>query len=171
MEAPKPAQRKGVSGKPRRHYSNFLLTVNTNYRPRDDTDAATVATELDVAANRFLQLGPILECLERTATQRSVTRPIEEDIIKVEVPTASIELGTNTRGQRIHLHAYIKIVHKTVLTMNAKAVQAWFREALADDQRIKNVYVNVRWIPATDEMTRDYIEKHSISILGAAAAK
>lgn len=155
-----PASRITKSGKERRHYSNFLLTVNTNYRPRDQTDAETVATELEVAANRFLQLQPILECLERAATQRNVTRPLEDDIIRVEVLTATIELGTNARGQRVHLHAYIKVVHRTVLTMNARAVQDWFREALSDDPRIKNIYVNVRWVPATEEMTRDYIEKN-----------
>lgn len=164
-----PAARKDKAGNERRHYSNWLITVNTNYRPKDDTDAEAVATELEVAANRFLQLGPIIECLERAHSQAHVTTPLEHDIIRIEVPTASIELGTNTRGQRVHLHAYIKVVHRTNLQLNQKDIQQFFREALVDDPRIKNVYVNVRWVPATDEITRDYIEKHSMRIITAQA--
>ena len=68
--------------------------------------------------------------------------------------------GADKRGQRVHLHALIKLVHHTVLRLSVPVIKAFFSERLmALDGRIHGVYCNVRWIPATEEMTLAYIRK------------
>jgi hypothetical protein len=148
--------------KDRDHYSNFLLTVNTNYRPRDDTEAEVIATKLHVASNEFLQLEPIMSAVKFVGAAAKTGTPA--DILRVEVTSAAIELGTDTRGQRVHLHAFIKFKHRTMMQLDGKVIQAWFNHALEDDKRIKNCYVNVRWVPASDEMVQAYIAKHQRTV-------
>lgn len=157
-----------TSGAPKKKkFSNFLVTINSNYRPRDDTDARATAEELKSAAEKFFTLEPILECV-------SVRGPpgvsVADNIVRVEVVTWSIELGGNTRGQRLHVHAMLKFVHTTWLQLKPEAIKAWWVKELEDDVRIKNIYVNIRWVPATEELLKAYIEKQQ-SVGAVAAAR
>ena len=162
MEAPSnPAL--GADGKPlRQHYSNFLVTINTNYRPRTDAEANEIAHVLWQVADEFFQLEPILDAC--TFPSGGGVQLID----KVSVADWSIELGTDKRGQRVHSHALIKLVHHTVLRLSVPVIKAFFSERLmALDGRIHGVYCNVRWIPATEEMTLAYIRKGGNARYGA----
>lgn len=161
MDAPAPAKAT------RKKFSNFLLTINSNYRPRDDTDAQTTAAQLKLAAERFFQLDPILECV----SVRGEGHTVADNITRVEVVTWSIELGTSTRGQRLHIHALLKFVHSTWLQLDREAIATWWRNELSDDVRIKNIYVNIRWVPATEELLKAYIEKQQSGGSAADAAR
>lgn len=135
-------------------YSNYLLTINTNIRPVSDEHAQALAAKLRELGQKFFTLNTILDMVDVYGQGTS-----HDDISRVEVVSWSIELGTNTRGQRMHLHAFLKFQHSTVIKINPGSVKEWWFDHLKDDTPCKNVYVNIRWLPATDEMARAYVEK------------
>lgn len=138
----------------KKRYSNYLVTINTNIRPTSDAEAEQITEVLKEVGTEFFTLDNILECLELKGRNASV-----DQISRIEVSSWSVELGQNTRGQRLHIHAFIKIEHNTVIKIDAGAVRDWWVKALCDVSRCKNVYVNIRWMPATEELAKEYVEK------------
>lgn len=134
------------------------MTLNTNYRPSDTAEAIQIGQELQAIGRRFFTLDEIERVLEfRYGDPSRLIRYID----KIEIPRWSIELGTTSKGQRVHLHALIKITHHTYVQLNSRATQEFFNQAFAEipDPRIKNTYANFRWLPATEEMALSYIGK------------
>ena len=140
------------------HYSNFFLTVNTNFRPHDKAEAMSVGRELQALGAQFFTLDTIEDMIKFKYGEKSA---MLRHVQKISVPSWSIELGTSSKGQRVHLHAFIKIVHHTWLMLSAGNIQAWFNAGFErlGDTRIKGVYANVRWIPASEEMAIAYTVK------------
>lgn len=136
-----------------RYYSNFILTINPNVRPVDDDDARQVGELLRQVGARFFTLENILAAMKFRNGGSS------DGVSRVEVVSWSVELGTNTRGQRVHIHAYIKVEHTNWMQFDQTTIQHWFMDELASYQRVKNVFVNIRWVPATDELIKAYVEK------------
>ena len=143
------------------HYTNIFMTLNTNFRPTDTAEAMQIGAELQAIGRRFFTLDEIEKVLRfRYGDPERLIRYID----KIEIPRWSIELGTTAKGQRVHLHALIKIVHHTYVQLDSRATQEFFNEGFAaiPDARIKNCYAHFRWLPATEEMALAYIGKQQV---------
>lgn len=135
------------------YYSNFIITINTNVRPVDDADAQSFGELVRQVGDRFFTLDNILAAMKFKESGST------KEISRVEVSSWSVELGTNTRGQRVHIHAYVKVEHTCWMQFDQEAIQRWFNNEFASYQRVKNVFVNIRWVPATDELVKAYVSK------------
>jgi hypothetical protein len=148
------------------HYSNFFLTVNTNVRPNDKAEALAVGGQLQAVGKQFFTLDVIEDMLRFKYGDKATQLRLVD---RISVPSWSIELGRTNRGQRVHLHAFIKIVHHTWLVLDRPSIQQWFNEhlqALPDGEIYRGCYVNIRWIPASEEMALAYIVKQQRSNKG-----
>ncbi len=135
-------------------YSNFLLTINTNYKPEFQSDLAEVAEQLETA---------LYGLFTHENLRKIVSFPRGGDYsqlhdINVEF---SREVGKHAQGGRVHAHAIIKIQHNSYIRLDPKAIQKIMVEQI-DDTRVKNVYVNVKAFRG-EQYVRDYINKDSES--------
>lgn len=81
------------------HYSWFLVTINTNYRPKTRADAVAVGQELFNAFRTLLTpegFQAIIVVKKKGDTYDKVDH--------IEVPDWATELGKDPRGKRVHLH-------------------------------------------------------------------
>jgi len=58
-------------------------------------------------------------------------------------------------NKQVHLHGLIKVRHRTKLQLDLQKIHAFFTEAL----RLKNIYVNVKYVPDNDISLTKYMRK------------
>jgi hypothetical protein len=134
----------------RTHYSNFLVTINTNYRPQYQDDLADVAQNLE---NAMYQLFTH-ENLKKVLSFKYGGDYSQVEDIDVEFGR---EVGTHSKGGRLHSHSIVRIKHYTHLRLIPGEISRIIKEQM-NDQRVKNVYVNVKWFQG-EQFLEDYIEK------------
>lgn len=136
------------------HYSRFLVTVNTNYRPVDMADAREVGDKLLAAFRTMLTEEGFRKIIRIIARNGDFS-----DIVKIQVPDWAVELGKDPRGQRVHLHAYIKIEHYTIIQLSPKEIKDWIKSRIEDD-RVKCLKIDIQFVKANEELVKRYIGKH-----------
>lgn len=156
---PDPTQ-KGVSAQT--HYSNFFLTINTNYRPPTKVQAVVYSKILYELMPRFFTKPVLAKCIRAQPGTK---------ISSVQVVDWGVELGTHPQGQRLHTHAFIKFVHNGSMQLDIPSIQRellalWPSEFESDQFRAfpapKSIAVHVKWIPAREEMLARYIHKQKM---------
>jgi hypothetical protein len=128
--------------------------VNTNYRPPNNEAGQLVADKLYEAADQFLTPDGISAAIKLISAYATMA-----DIKSVDVAQWAVEVGTHVQGQRVHLHAFIKIKHSAVIQLNVADIKQFFEQRMVGVAGIRSCAVHVRWIPATDELTKAYINK------------
>lgn len=137
----------------KKRYSQFFLTVNTNYRPKNDAESQEVGYELRDAM-RGLRTEANLEKIFRTDSGSVQSKVSEMDIESV------IEIGQHPKGQRIHGHATFDTTHTGDLKMNFGEIKRIILEEMNDD-RVKGLYINVRMMKH-DKYIKDYLRKKTL---------
>lgn len=116
--------------------SVFLITVSTNKRPKDLSDAHNRAAFLEsVLLDVFSEdnLESYLMVLEGATI---------DDIDDIDV-VISPELGQG-RGGAIHAHVIVDIKHHTKVRMDLDTIRATLQEHLIGVQGIKNIHVDLQ---------------------------
>jgi len=150
-----------IKGTKEDHFSNLLLTLNTNWRPKTKEEARQQAQWLYAALRLFLTPRFLAPCVKLRGNTR---------IKALKISQWGVELGTQAKGQRIHAHSFLKFTHSGSMQLDPIKIKeqltlAW-REANPGVEPPKNFYVNVKWVPATDEMLRRYIAKQALKTMG-----
>lgn len=109
--------------------SNFLVTMNTNVR---FTDASTGVEEWTTDLYRMGE--HLFGDADRTG--QYVTFPKggvwdDQHIISVHA-IMKVEIGHNTMGQRLHLHASVKIRHRSFIQLDIPKIQIAGNDFLSD---------------------------------------
>lgn len=166
---------------PKTRFSNFFVTINTNFRPRNSAEATQVGHELFAAFRTMLT--PVGFRYITVIMNKDHT--FDNNILEFDVPYWATELGKDPRGARVHLHAFIKVTHTSFIRLSPNRIKHWVRPpsehdknpemaavgaelrkersaeslALADDPRIKCLKLDIKHVPATEEMIQRYIKK------------
>lgn len=101
------------SGGPKRKFSNFLLTINTNKRPRTQEEAKPLIDKLRETMQYMLSA----EGLKRI-TRFLLPAEFNKDYIASVKSQFNLEIGETKHGKRVHSHAIIQYVHTTRLHLN-----------------------------------------------------
>lgn len=139
------------------HYSNFMFTGNTNWRPKSKDQAKQQAQWVYTVLRVFLTPRYISPAVRLAGSTR---------VKGLKITGWGVELGTNTKGQRIHFHAFLKFVHTGSMQLDVPMLKQQFlaawNEALPTVTPPSNPYMNVKWYAATEELLKRYIYKQSM---------
>lgn len=136
--------------------SNFFITVNTNYVPRNDADAQRVADDLSDAIERVFsnprRWQPIF--VFRDGAPRDFSK-----FLDIEVDWRP-EVAPKTGA--VHAHILVEVKHKVEkpgLHLSREAIKKAIREASTEPEiRDKNLYVNIKGFSSRRSL-REYITK------------
>ena len=118
------------------HYSNFLVTLNTNVSmPKEDPDKDDRVEKLYKAADSIFsdtdQVGHLVEFLTKIPYNapegqgRLVNKGAWDDAHVRSVNSRSkVEISKNRTGNRLHLHIAVTIKHKDYIRLIPEAVKS-----------------------------------------------
>lgn len=131
--------------------SAYLITINTNQRPKE-ADMEDYANEfkghidnLFGKKNNYKEEFGLVDYFDGDGSNKL-------DNIKVK---SVIELGETPTSGRIHAHVILKIHHRTkIRKINKKAIYQYF-----EDKMNIQTHVNVKFVPANLATAKLYVEK------------
>jgi len=123
--------------------STFLITVNSNSQ-----DLISKVQMREVAERFFNQIENHFRFLNHKHPETNNVSYVDS----IDIETA-VEKGK--KQERVHLHRLIKVRHRTKLQLDLQKIHAFFTEAL----RLKNIYVNVKYVPDNDISLTKYMRK------------
>jgi hypothetical protein len=136
-------------------YSNFFLTISTNYRPKDPSDFQRVANALSNCLEEMLDqdnLGYFVKFL----FPYSHHEWNEENIIEVTSHT-NIEEGHHKNGKRVGSHSLIQITHRSKIHLDTHEIKKYVDFCLRPD--VKGSYVHVAMAGDGFKNLLNYIRK------------
>lgn len=137
---------------PKTKHSDFLITINTNYRPKLTPDSKDVGKVLSKAINKLNTHENLTKIITLDGTDTYAA-----SIKKIKAQFA-VEIGQNPKGRRIHAHLILQVDHTSRIQINIPVLREVV-DGLLDDPRIKKpVYVNVKYTPS-GRSVEDYIKK------------
>lgn len=135
------------------HQSNFLVTINTNVKPMSPEHEEELSQDLFNAFESALDM----EVFEDFITFRRANEGMDR-VEQIEIPDWATEVGEDPQGSRVHLHALIKIRHRTKIHLNREAIKSYILEQLKS-KGVKNIYVNIQFLPDNELAVKQYIHK------------
>lgn len=140
---------KHAVGKNRIHFSNFLVTFNTNARiPRETVEAYT--EPLYQAADALFAVPDNIGHFIQFHDLAGAWTP--QWILNVKT-LSRVEIGHMSRGSRLHLHVALKIKHRTMLNLNIpelyRSINAEL-ERLGYPYKIEHIHVSAHRPTAED---------------------
>jgi len=148
------AQRaRNTPGGKRIHYSDFFLTINTNIRPTSPAQATFLGKVMEVTMSHMFQ---------EDAFKPAVKVTPGTHILDANIGPWSVELGPDQ--QRVHAHAFMKFEHDGVMQLSPEGLRSVFLSLWPKDPNIpplKNVYVDIKWVKATDKLIAAYLSKQN----------
>jgi len=123
--------------------SAFFLTVNSNSQ-----DLICKAQMREVAEQFFNQIENHFRFLNHKF-------PETNNVSYVVLIDIKIAVEKGKKQERVHLHGLIKVRHRTKLQLDLQNIHAFFTEAL----RLKNIYVNVKYVPDNNISLTKYMRK------------
>lgn len=133
----------------KQHYSNFLLTVNSNFRPSSREEALEMRDRLRTGMKALCTeqgMRSSIKFLNGGNYYDNILEPIDVEF--------AAELGEDPKGSRIHVHALMKLVHNDKVQLNREAIKS----VVGSASGIPSLYVNAKWVPS-ERTVQDYIKK------------
>lgn len=134
----------------RLHYSNFLITMNTNQTPSNEEEARHNA---EVLENLGKDLFSSPNQIEKMVKFKVPTGRWDPSVIRRIRLVRRVEMGEKFR--RIHLHVSLKLVHTSMLQLDIDFIQNAANELLSGTG-LKIAYTHVSIHKTSPE---DYINK------------
>ncbi len=144
----------------KKQFSDFFITINTNYRPKTNEESFSMGAKLRTVVQKLFQ-DP--EALRSVLDERT-----DFDRIENVDSNFSIEIGRDPRGRRVHTHIQATITHTTKVFFDKAAVKA-FVMANIDDARVKGVLVGIRGQRNANLTRKQYLAKDAKAPEAAAA--
>jgi hypothetical protein len=140
-------------------YSNYLITISTNYRPKSEGDYYDMAARLE----ELLHVAFNYQSMDRYVFDFIGDHKDDEwktpYIVQAEA-NWGVELGRNSKGGRIHAHIIVEVAHKSKIWVNIQKLKDFFDEQLKP--RVKGCRVHVKMIPADMQKALAYARKEQI---------
>lgn len=154
IRAPKDAAASASAKSREEKASRFLMTVNTNYKPKSVSDGADLMRKLRDVLNQLLsseaELAKIVKWLEGP-------RDFGETVTEVKSHFA-LEVGHHPQGSRVHAHALLSFKHTSKMHIDIPEARRWFN-AHMKDERVKRFYVHVKAVSTGNFDVKKYIKK------------
>lgn len=141
-------------------HSGFLITINTNYNPKQNEGNATECAEKLRSA--VYDLLHDTDKLEKIIKFLIPGHTFSREYIKKVQGEFVIERGRHSKGSRIHAHATLHIDHYSKIHLDIPKIKEVLLPYFADGCTcdIKNLYINVRAI-RNDLGLRNYLRKEN----------
>jgi len=123
--------------------STFFLTASSNSQ-----DLISEAQMREVAEQFFNQIENHFRFLNCKFTETNNVSYVD----LIDIKTA-VEKGK--KQEQVHLHGFIKVRHRTKLQLDLQKIHAFFTKEL----RLKNIYVNVKYVPDNNISLTKYMRK------------
>ena len=136
------------------HYSNFFLTINTNIHPGSSAEATYLGYVCHTAAQDFWQKQNFLQVINK--------KDPDTKLLKVDIGPWGVELSPTQ--QRVHVHAFVKIVHDGIVQLDIPEIQKVFLSLWPKSSLVPlgSVAVHVKWVSAQAEMLARYVSKQAV---------
>lgn len=133
-------------------YSNFLVTINTNYRPVDDADALDKRDRLR-AKMRYL--------LSSAGMEKIIAFPKGEGNYRDNVTTVQNDFAVEMGEERllIHSHALIRITHNSYIRLDREAIRQIVGQDLIRDGEFRNCHIDIKSVKSHMYL-EDYLKKN-----------
>lgn len=144
----------------KRKNSNFLLTWNTNYRPKNREEIESLADGLVDKIDAFFadHLKECVQCVDKNGSLHPITdSEWSSGIYHVRV-TSHPEVGSNFKyGARFHIHSEVYFLHSLKLRMDPKLLKDLFNKSLEGTNlpQIKYLNIQIGKISAEDYLMKD----------------
>lgn len=122
--------------------SSFFLTCNSQSR-----DLISEALMKEVAQRFFEKIEDYLRFLDKDPRRNNNSYIDDVDI------QSAVETGK--KEKRVHLHALIRIEHRTKLQLDLRKITSYFEREL----RLKSVYLHVDFVPDNSISLLKYLRK------------
>jgi hypothetical protein len=131
-------------------FSNFLVTINPNYRPNTDIEALGMRDRLREAVTPLFTHEGYKQIIQFPRGGGSY----ETSISNID-SSFSLELGKDNRGSRNHAHAVIKVVHNSYIKLDPRKIG----DIVGQNLGVEKVYVNVKALSTATQYAEQYINK------------
>jgi hypothetical protein len=144
---------------PLKRESKYLITISTNRRPFNATEAVQMKTDLADALHRVFH--------DEDALSQFIffNKPLHNmnniDKINTKIGT---EVGTGKRGQRVHAHVVFHIKHHSNISLKIPESVRIMRNLFLSTPELQkynlpNLYINIRLMRNEAAATARYISK------------
>lgn len=134
-------------------HSGFLITVNTNFRPRSNDESWAMGYRLENAMRSMLTH----QGLSKIITFQGEGHSYSDRYVKDVKAQFAVEVGHQAKGTRIHSHTLLHIAHMSHIRLSIPAIKQHVISSI-NDPRIKSVYVNIRMV-RNDRNLEEYLKK------------
>lgn len=149
--------------------SNFLITINTNYRPYEDSEnyqevSRRLANFVDglFTGGDPERVKSVLRFLPPYASDAN--SPFWTYIERARVLASGIEVGNDPRGQRVHAHIQWQVTHRTKIHIDRVALRDMAQAAI-NHPLVKGMFVHVR-AEGDPQNAIDYVNKNQVAAAG-----
>ena len=141
---------KKISEKQKTRHSNFLITINTNKRPKTQNELVKYVNDLrSYVKNGLLSNYGLTRLLKFKEGNLG-------DIKNIDAKFA-IEMGRHTKGGRVHAHIFLKIDHNAMLDFPNKQ---FIIDELSRRMGIMSPHIDFK-IVGSQKNIEDYLSKYS----------
>jgi hypothetical protein len=138
---------RGHGGGPSHKLSSFFVTINTNETNEE------LRPQLERAYEYFFEhIRDFISIIKAGATKSPMRETELEKIKSIDCDVAS-EIGG--KMHKVHLHALIKIVHRTKIHLNVNRMRSFFNEVL----ELRGVHINSKYVAENFKNLRAYMSK------------
>jgi hypothetical protein len=137
---------------PTKRYSSWLLTVSTNYRPKDNDEAEEIKYKLEDTLYEIFNSEELTGRILKFLNGGNISQ-IED--VWTEI---SVELGSHAQGGRVHAHVRASFAHFTRFHVSSAALRDLVKEMM-NDNRIKGIYVHFQFVKTPHKYIDDYLRK------------
>lgn len=142
-------------GQKKLHISTFLILVNSNVSEYNAEKANNIADCLKKGTADALKNHEKEVFFIKPPATDTWSR---ENILSIKTKITA-EIGP--KYKRLHVHALVKVIHTTLVQMNAEALRQHLLH-YCKHEAITNLFVRIRFIPKPDLAAELYLEKNPI---------
>jgi hypothetical protein len=143
-------------------WSNFLVTIQTNYRAKSDADFLEFQDEFYEVLEELFDVKHLdrrlISFIDRPPKFHSKDEWKEPYVdLKATKIRVNIEEGGTRKGGRVHAHAIVQVKHRSLIWIDRDRVRLWINEVMAP--KVKGSYIDVRLIKDWLKNSLRYIRK------------
>lgn len=139
-------------------FSAWFITVNSNQIPRSVEHVQKVS---ELLKNEFISM--VQDDLDKIIKVKKKGHKAEPPYLRKVNVDITAEVGSNKKGGRIHIHAFVEFEHQSKIQLNYNAVNQILRERLVGPGKIeKDIWVGIKLTRSSKSieayLTKDPIE-------------
>lgn len=144
---------------PKKNYSGFFVTVNTNFHPKTKAESLEMGEKLRKAMTKMMTEEGLREVVRMMDPN---TKFDASHILGID-GELKIEVGKQAGGRRVHAHALIELTHNTRVQLNRTKMSEFIVKEIGDE-RVTNPHIDIRLTSNTrgKKSIENYMEKADV---------